>query len=138
MINTTDYRCVVVQFCYNWYVYRPSWTPLSPITITYKARNLSKRLTRLNMSPAKTGGYARDIPHFSRIINTMASIWLEIFSNIGPWRLSVLSSENVMNKIISGSVLLSVTEIYLLCSHWENFARSRAEYGQRPQTEGNN
>ena len=27
--------CAVVRFCYHEYDYRPNWTPLSPITITY-------------------------------------------------------------------------------------------------------
>ena len=27
--------CAVVRFCYHSYDYRPNWTPLSPITITY-------------------------------------------------------------------------------------------------------
>ena len=30
-----DSRCVVVRFCYHSYDYRPNWTPLSLITITY-------------------------------------------------------------------------------------------------------
>ena len=32
-----DFCCVVYRFCYHWYDYRPNWTPLSPITITYYA-----------------------------------------------------------------------------------------------------
>ena len=35
MINKSDSRCAVVRFCYHSYGYRPNWTPLSPITITY-------------------------------------------------------------------------------------------------------
>ena len=35
MINKSDPRCAVVRFCYHSYDYRPNWTPLSPITITY-------------------------------------------------------------------------------------------------------
>ena len=35
MINKSDSRCAVVRFCYHSYDYRPNWTPLSPITITY-------------------------------------------------------------------------------------------------------
>ena len=35
MINKLDSRCAVVRFCYHLYDYRPNWTPLSPITITY-------------------------------------------------------------------------------------------------------
>ena len=37
VINKSDFRCVVVQFCYRLYDYRPNWNPLSPITITYYA-----------------------------------------------------------------------------------------------------
>ena len=37
VINKLDFRCVVVQFCYRLYDYRPNWNPLSPITITYYA-----------------------------------------------------------------------------------------------------
>ena len=33
--NISDSRCVVVPFCYHLYDYKPNWTPLSPITITY-------------------------------------------------------------------------------------------------------
>ena len=33
MINKSDSRWAVVRFCYD---NRPNWTPLSPITITYK------------------------------------------------------------------------------------------------------
>ena len=33
MINKSDSRFAVVQFCYHSYDYRPNWTPLSPITI---------------------------------------------------------------------------------------------------------
>ena len=35
MINKSDSRFAVVRFCYHPYDYRPNWTPLSPITITY-------------------------------------------------------------------------------------------------------
>ena len=35
MINKSDSQCAVVRFCYHSYDYRPNWTPLSPITITY-------------------------------------------------------------------------------------------------------
>ena len=35
MINKSDSRCAVVRFCYHSYDYRPNWTSLSPITITY-------------------------------------------------------------------------------------------------------
>ena len=35
VINKSDSRCAVVRFCYHSYDYRPNWTPLSPITITY-------------------------------------------------------------------------------------------------------
>ena len=34
VINKSDSRCTVVQFCYHSYNYRPNWTPLSPMTIT--------------------------------------------------------------------------------------------------------
>ena len=34
-MNKSDSRCAVVRFCYHSYDYRPNWTPLSPITITY-------------------------------------------------------------------------------------------------------
>ena len=36
VINKSDSRCAVVRFCYHSYDYRPNWTPLSPITITYR------------------------------------------------------------------------------------------------------
>ena len=36
VMNKSDSRCVVVRFCYHSYDYRPNWTPLSPITITYR------------------------------------------------------------------------------------------------------
>ena len=36
MINKLDSRCAVVRFCYHSYDYRPNWTPLSPITVTYR------------------------------------------------------------------------------------------------------
>ena len=39
VINKSDSRCVVVRFCYHSYDYRPNWTPLSPITITYYTQN---------------------------------------------------------------------------------------------------
>ena len=35
VINKSDSRCAVVRFSYHSYDYRPNWTPLSPITITY-------------------------------------------------------------------------------------------------------
>ena len=37
VINKSDFRCAVVRFCYHSYDYRPNWTQLSPITITYYA-----------------------------------------------------------------------------------------------------
>ena len=40
-INKSDFRCAVVRFCYYSYGYRPNWTPLSPITITYYAHKES-------------------------------------------------------------------------------------------------
>ena len=40
-INKSDFRCAVVRFCYYSYDYRPNWTPLSPITITYYAHKES-------------------------------------------------------------------------------------------------
>ena len=50
MINKSESCCAVVQFCYHSYDYRPNWTPLSPITITYKLffKNIQK-LTVLNI-----------------------------------------------------------------------------------------
>ena len=36
VINKSDSRCAVVWFCYHSYDYRPNWTPLIPITITYR------------------------------------------------------------------------------------------------------
>ena len=36
VINKSDSRSAVVRFCYHLYDYRPNWTPLSPITITYQ------------------------------------------------------------------------------------------------------
>ena len=33
--NKSDSRWMVVRFCYDSNDYRPNWTPLSPITITY-------------------------------------------------------------------------------------------------------
>ena len=38
VINKSDSCCAVVRFCYHLYDYRPNWTPLSPITITYRKR----------------------------------------------------------------------------------------------------
>ena len=35
VINKSDSRCAFVRFCHHSYDYSPSWTPLSPITITY-------------------------------------------------------------------------------------------------------
>ena len=35
VINKSDSRFTVVRFCYHLYDYRPNWTPLSTITITY-------------------------------------------------------------------------------------------------------
>ena len=35
VINKSDSRCAVVRFCCHSFDYRPIWTPLSPITITY-------------------------------------------------------------------------------------------------------
>ena len=35
VMNKSDSRFAVVRFCYHSYDYRPNWTPLSPITITY-------------------------------------------------------------------------------------------------------
>ena len=35
VVNKSNSRCAVVRFCYHSYDYRPNWTPLSPITITY-------------------------------------------------------------------------------------------------------
>ena len=40
MINKSDSHCTVVRFCYHSYDYRPNWTPLSPITITYHESNV--------------------------------------------------------------------------------------------------
>ena len=37
VINKSDFRCAVVRFFYHSYDYRPNWTQLSPITITYYA-----------------------------------------------------------------------------------------------------
>ena len=46
MINKSDSRCAVVRFCYHSYDYRPNWTPLGPITITYGQR-IKRRATYL-------------------------------------------------------------------------------------------
>ena len=37
VINKSNFRCAIVRFCYHSYDYRPNWTQLSPITITYYA-----------------------------------------------------------------------------------------------------
>ena len=44
MINKSDSRCAVVRFCYHSYDYRLNWTPLSPITITYRTFLLPTQL----------------------------------------------------------------------------------------------
>jgi len=36
VMNKSDSRYAVVRFCYHSYDNRPNWTPLSPITITYR------------------------------------------------------------------------------------------------------
>ena len=38
MISKSDSRCAVVRFWYHSNDYRPNWTPLSPITITYSCQ----------------------------------------------------------------------------------------------------
>ena len=43
VINKSDSRCADVRFCYHSYDYRPNWTPLSPITITYSYMYLQQK-----------------------------------------------------------------------------------------------
>ena len=39
MINKSASRCAVVRFFYHSNDYRPNWTPLRPISITYRNYN---------------------------------------------------------------------------------------------------
>ena len=43
----SDSRCAVVRFCYHSYDYRPNWTPLSPITITYVTCEIQQKCNKI-------------------------------------------------------------------------------------------
>ena len=62
MISKSDSRCAVARFCYHSYDYIPNWTPLSPITITYRA---VFKWQQLQMSSFQMTNYAITIATFS-------------------------------------------------------------------------
>ena len=95
--------CAVVRFCYYSYDYRPNWTALSPITITYYAHNefsltceaceiwTALPLWKINLRAVKSWF---DSPSSEKVkfppFNFLAAVFSsEIFFSLSAWKIMI-------------------------------------------------
>ena len=103
VINKSDFHCAVVRFCYHSYDYRPNWTALSPITITYYAHNefsltcvareiwTALPLWKINLRAVKSWF---DSPSSEKVkfspFNFLAAVFsTQIFFSLSAWKIMI-------------------------------------------------